>query len=163
MAFLDIRANVIRGEYDWVDARSSSGIFGSQAAAPAPNSPPPTVGYGISIAHNTIAHAKTNVGGAIVIAPTWWQGPPPGNWPLTESLLIFKNNLLELCNSANRHCGGYESHRQVGINLARSTSIANAVLYGNRCDATVLIDLQRTPNILKLCRESTSDMCECAR
>src|SRR5262249_44421949 len=89
--FLDVRHNLIDGEYDWANDCSSSGITGSLAAAPSPRPPPPTVSYGLSIANNIIRRADARQGGAISFVAGWYKGPPPYKWPLASNPLIFHN------------------------------------------------------------------------
>ena len=79
--FLEIRDNVIDGEYDWGNDCSRSGIGLGVAAAPWDGAPPPTVGFGNSISHNTIRHADEQYGGAIAQVNTWYAGPAPNRWP----------------------------------------------------------------------------------
>ncbi len=65
-SFLDIRWNAVDGEYDWPNDCSASGIGLGVASAPWGDSLPPTVGFGVSIAHNAIRHADhARHGGAI--------------------------------------------------------------------------------------------------
>jgi hypothetical protein len=88
--FVEIRDNLIDGEYAWAQGCSSSGIFGSLAAGPTTRSAPPaTVSYGLSISHNTINHADGLNGGAISFSPTWYQGPAPHrcHWSAMRSFI----------------------------------------------------------------------------
>src|SRR5437868_8508107 len=93
---LELRGNRVEGEYDWTTDCSNGGIRGVFGASPTPESPPPVLGFGISISHNTIIHADGYLGGGIDTAPTWQRGPAPHNWPFMENLLIFHNQLQDI-------------------------------------------------------------------
>src|SRR5581483_49923 len=93
---LEIRGNVVDGEYDWSVDCGQGGIWGSLGASPTPESPPPVVGFGISISHNVITRADGLRGGAINFPLTTTPGPAPGDWPLMENMLIFHNELHDI-------------------------------------------------------------------
>jgi len=160
-AALEIRGNRVEGEYDWSSDCSNGGIWGALGASPTPESPPPVSGFGVSISHNVIIHADAYRGGGIDTPFTWLSGPPPGNWPFIENLLIFHNELQDIegpppapkCHIAQRE--------RSGIHLEGHENVRYSVLYGNRCErvATPLADAGL--GTLKLCTGATQGSCEC--
>jgi hypothetical protein len=158
---LEIRDNLIDGEYDWGSACSLSGISAALGVAPAPEAPPPLVGIGISIAHNRIIGADGLYGGAIDLTATWYLGPPPGHWQLFQSVVIQHNSLENIDGPPPRGACRYDQKSRAGIRLDGVDNIRNTVLYGNRC--------QRVPNPLidggkdtvRLCTSASEGSCEC--
>jgi hypothetical protein len=158
---LEIRGNFIDGEYDWSSDCSNGGIRGQMGASPTPESPPPVVGYGISISHNTIIHADGYRGGGINIPLTSYPGPPPGNWPFIQNLLIFHNTLGDFegtppagkCNRAQRE--------RSGIRLEGNENIRYSVLYGNQCERVARPLADSGLGTLKICSGDPPGSCEC--
>jgi hypothetical protein len=160
-AALEIRGNHIEGEYDWSSDCSNGGIWSALGASPTPESPPPVSGFGVSISHNLVVHADAYRGGGIDTPFTWFSGPPPGNWPLLENLLIFHNEVRDIegpppgskCHIAQRE--------RSGIHLEGHENVRYTVLYGNRCEhvATPLADSGL--GTLKLCSTASQGSCEC--
>jgi hypothetical protein len=160
---LDIRGNHVDGEYDWSSDCGDAGIRDTFGASPTPESPPPVVGFSISISHNVVSHSDGPRGGGIDIANTSFPGPPPGNSPFIENLLIFHNELRDMEGpppAASRcHTGQRE---RSGIRVEGHDNIRDSVLYKNRCEhvATPLSDAGlRT---LKICPAGSENNCECA-
>jgi hypothetical protein len=159
--FLQIRDNLIEGEYDWADDCSSSGIFGSMAAGETPHSPPPTASYGVTIAYNSIDHADGWQGGAISLLPTWFEGPAPHRWPLVASTLIDHNSLLGLHGPAASLCRGGPSHPRTAISLGNSALTRATVLYANACpDADRPLEVKNAA-VVKVCPADGGRSCEC--
>jgi hypothetical protein len=158
---LEIRANRVEGEYDWTSDCSNGGIWASLGASPTPESAPPVLGFGASISHNIIIHADAYRGGGIDTPFTWQSGPPPGNWPLIENLLIFHNEVSDVegpppapkCHIAQRE--------RSGIHLEGHENVRHSVLYGNHCEhvATPLADAGL--GTLKICSNASNGSCEC--
>jgi hypothetical protein len=161
--FVEVRGNLIDGEYDWGSGCSSSGIFGSLAAGPTTRSaPPPTVSYGLSISHNTINHADGLRGGAIAFSPTWYQGPVPHRWPLANNALIFQNKLTGLDTAPARPCDGESIHQRTAISLGGSSLVWRTVLYANACpDARRALDVAPR-DVTRVCPPGAQPSCECA-
>jgi hypothetical protein len=161
--FVEIRGNLIDGEYDWANGCSSSGIFGSLAAGPTTRStPPPTVSYGLSISHNTINHADGLRGGAIAFSPTWYQGPAPHRWPLVNNALIYQNKLTGLDTAPAKPCNGESIHQRTGISLGGSSLVWGTVLYANACpDARRALDVAPR-DVSRVCPPGVPPSCECA-
>jgi hypothetical protein len=162
-SFLEIRGNRVDGEYDWDADCSSSGIQGAESAAPIPSSPPPTVGYGIAIAHNTIVHADGVHGGAISIPLAGHAGPPPHDWTLVDNTLIHHNIIRDVAGAApRRRCETGASNRRVGIDLDQSM-VWNTVLYANSCINVTVGLYDRATHSLRLCpADSRNEDCECS-
>jgi hypothetical protein len=161
--FVEIRGNLIDGEYDWSNGCSSSGIFGSLAAGPTTRSaPPPIVSYGLSISHNTINHADGLRGGAIAFSPTWYQGPAPHRWPLVNNALVFQNTLTGLDSAPAKPCKGESIHQRTGISLGGSSLDWRTVLYANACpDARRALDIAPR-DVTRVCPPGAQPSCECA-
>jgi hypothetical protein len=165
--FIDVRRNVIDGEYDWNDDCSSSGIFGSLAIAPTPGSPPPVMGYGLMISGNSIRGADGYRGGAIAFAPTWFQGPPPHRWPVVNNLLIDHNTITGMLGGAAKVCGQGRPRARTGISLDGSALVSRTVLYANSCaDASQRL-AAGWQDVTRVCRQpslsSGPSSCECRR
>jgi len=161
VSFTEIRNNQILGEYAWLDGCSSSGIFGSIAASPAPISAPTTVGYGISISHNNIVGSDAWRGGAIALTPTWYVGPAPFRWPLVQSTLIHHNSIDELSAPAAKRCKQERSYPRIGINLAGSSLAHNTVLYSNSCLGTQRRLIAGAQPVVRDCANAIATSCEC--
>jgi hypothetical protein len=89
---------------------------------------------GISISHNTVAHADAPHGGGIAIARTSYPGPPPGDWPFIENLLIFHNQLSNLSGTPPTPKCASPQRSRIGIQLEGTRNVRETVLYGNRCE-----------------------------
>ena len=92
--FVEVRGNRVEGEYDWDSDCSWSGITISSGASPAASAPPPAIAYGLIVAGNTVIQADGFSGGAISIAPSWWDGPRAYSASLVRNTLI-NNNLIK--------------------------------------------------------------------
>ncbi|MDP8986461.1 MAG: glycoside hydrolase family 55 protein [Pseudomonadota bacterium] len=159
-SFLEIRGNVIDGEYDWTNDCSSSGITIGIAAAPWEATPPPTVGFGVSISHNTIRHADGQSGGAISQVSTWYAGPGPHRWPLSNNLLIFHNSIADIDGArAIARCG--KSHPRIGIAFPDPAIAWRTVLYANSCKNVSMPVGPGGIDTVKVCPPSVPDSCEC--
>jgi hypothetical protein len=159
--FLEIRDNVVDGEYDWANDCSRSGIGVGVAAAPwAQDGPPPTVGFGVSIAHNTVRHADAQFGGAIAQANTWFSGPPPQRWPLSDNLLIHHNSIVDIDGArALPLCG--TSRPRTGIAFPDPAIAWRTVLYANSCRNVSTPVGPGGIGSVAVCPSSAQDSCEC--
>jgi hypothetical protein len=164
---LEIRGNVIEGEYDWTSDCSASGISASVGASPTPESPPPILGFGISISHNSISQADGARGGAIDFPILWFPGPPPGNWNVMENLLVFHNRLADLTGSAPRANCGYGQRNRSGIRFQGPDHVRDSVLYANKCERVDVFLDDAGKGTTRLCPSQKSasagpdDRCEC--
>ena len=160
-SFIEIRGNLIDGEYDWNNDCSSSGIGLGIAAAPWGNPIPPTVGFGISIADNTIRHADGLRGGAISQVNSWWPGPKPYRWPLSDNAIIQHNTISDIEGKrALPICG--TSHPRIGIAFPKPAIAWRTVLYANTCEG--VSDPVGTGGVatVKVCPSHANASCECA-
>lgn len=147
-SFVDVRGNLIEGEYNAASRESHSGIQGSHGASPSPGSSPPVASYGVSISHNTIRHADGMRGGAISVPLTWHAGPAPHRWPLVDNLLIHHNDISDLR-------GG------TGISLQQGQTVWRTVLFANSCRdvGTPLRDGGK--ETVSVCPSDVGSSCEC--
>jgi hypothetical protein len=159
-SFLEVRDNVVDGEYDWASDCSGSGIAVGVAAAPWGDPVPPTVGFGISISHNTIRRADAQHGGAIGQLNSWYAGPAPHRWPLSDGMLIYHNSLADIDGArALPICGS--GHARIGIAFPDSPTAWRTVLYANSC-SNVSVPLGAGGiDIKQVCPSSGPDSCEC--
>jgi hypothetical protein len=161
-SFLEIRANVVDGEYDWTNDCSASGIMAGVATAAWADVPPPTVGFGISISHNTIRRADGLHGGAIGQVDSWAAGPDPHRWPLSESMLIHHNSISDIDGArAIPICG--TSRPRVGIAFPDPPIAWRTVLYANSCKNVSTPVGGGGIDTIKVCPSSAPDSCECPR
>jgi hypothetical protein len=162
VSFMEIRDNLIDGEYDWDTDCSSSGITGSLAASP--GTPPLTVNYGLTIAHNTINHADAKLGGAITMTPAWYNGPAPYRWPLVDTFLIHHNTITDMWSDRARACRNQPAAPRTAISLGGSSLVWRSVLYANVCDKIPqVVNLLGAQQITRICKPGMSGCCECQR
>ena len=159
-SFLDIRDNLIDGEYDWSNDCSTSGIGIGAASAPWGGTPP-TVGFGVNIAHNEIRHADGQYGGAIAQLNTWQAGPEPHRWPLSDNLLIQHNGIADIAGSrAMAICG--KSQPRMGIAFPSDPIAWHTVLYANKCrDVDTPLGSGGVDSIAVCPSHTQSPSCEC--
>jgi hypothetical protein len=160
---LEIRGNRIDGEYDWSsDCSLGGGIRGLYGAGTPPRSSPPVEGIGTSISHNSITRSDGLRGGGINIALHSYAGPPPGDWPFIENLLIFHNELRDIDGPLPvPTCHRGQSERS-GIRLEGHDNVRNTVLYGNRCERVTKPLSDSGLRTLRICPAGAHDSCECA-
>ena len=159
--FVDIRDNRIDGEYDWNSDCSDSGISVGLAAAPWNNADPPTVSFGNSISHNLVRHADAAQGGAIAVSASWFPGPSPYRWALSDGLLIQHNTLRDLDGSrALAICR--KSHGRIGISLPESAIAWRTVLYGNTCENVAVPMTGQGVETVNVCPSPATRSCDCA-
>jgi hypothetical protein len=173
-SFVDVRANIVDGEYDWASDCSWGGIEVTDGASPTVGFPPPVEGYGISVSHNTVTHADGLHGGAIALTRGWYAGPPPSTWDLEANILIFANTIndvsgppaqrvtgpLAYATSAYKICGS-DNVPRIGTRALDAT-IWHTVLFGNSCNnvATNLIDGGTASQ--RVCPSPAENSCECS-
>lgn len=157
----EIERNQIEGEYLWDSDCSESGIMALFGASDTPESPPPLVSFGLSIAHNVVGHADGFRGGAIDITTSWSDGPPPHDWPLVESPLIFHNVVRDIAGSLPAPLCRRPMAERVGIRIGEGIHVRNAMAYKNKCtnvDVPMFKDGTRMP---LECGATTTSDCEC--
>jgi hypothetical protein len=159
---VEITGNEIAGEYLWDSDCSESGIMALFGASATPESPPPLVSFAISIGHNTIAHADGSRGGAIDITTSWSDGPPPHDWRLVQSPLIFHNTIRDIAGPLPAPVCRRPMAARAGIRIGEAVHVRDAVLYKNTCrnvDVPIVDDGQRAA---RHCISATPSECECA-
>ncbi len=141
--FLDVRANIIDGEYNWNDACSGGGII---TPLTSPSSFAAVLGsFGTSIDHNVITQSDAIWGGGIVYAQTGTEGNAAGPWRIGDSNLLFHNSITGHGTSAVASaalCGGdqyggyaYSGRKGIAVMHDGSSPLAwRTVMYGNSCD-----------------------------
>lgn len=162
---IEVRGNVIDGEYDWNSDCSHSGIFVSHSAGSSADSPPPIAGWGVSIAHNSITHADGFRGGAITVPLTWLKGPWPHDWKVVNNLIIQHNSIRDIDGPPpSKRCERGQTGR-VGINLFDASLVWRTVLYGNKCTNVQKRLNDTAHNTVRACPPGSSnrDSCECSR
>lgn len=158
--FLDYHDNLIDGRYDRGSDCSSSGITGWASAAPWGSSTPPTLGFGISVAHNTLRGAENALGGAISVSLGWHSGPPPHQWPILDNLLIQHNSVLADGTAAGRPgCG--PGHGRTGISFPAGDLVVHSVLYGNSCVGIPTPLGRMSRQSTRVCPAEVVHSCEC--
>jgi hypothetical protein len=158
---LEIRDNLITGEYDWSSDCSWSGIRGYFVATPTPEAPPPVLGFGAVIAHNTISHADGQRGGAIDIAHAGAPGPAPGRWPMVRNVLIFGNVIRDLDGPAPRPACRQGQSVRAGIRIEGPANVRDTVLRDNRCERVDKFIEDSGTGTLRLCSATDRTSCEC--
>ena len=158
---LDIRGNLVDGEYDWSSDCSRSGISGVFGASPTPESPPPAEAIGISISHNEIRRADGFHGGAIDVAPTWFRGPPPNDWPFMRGIAIFGNLIRDIEGPPPFAACKFGQRERVAIRFEGAGNTRNAVLSGNRCERVDSVMDAGGNHPLRICSEPRESSCEC--
>ena len=159
-SFLEIRGNIVDGEYDWDTNCSASGIVTGVAAAPWGGEIPPTVGYGVSISHNTVKHADGAQGGGIAQVSSWYAGPEPHRWPLSDGMLIHHNALRDISGkSAIPICGNRVP--RIGINFPAPEIAWRTVLYGNSCTNVSVPIGGGGVDVTRVCPAPAPNSCEC--
>jgi hypothetical protein len=158
-SFVELRGNLVDGEYDWNSDCSWSGIQLQYAAAP--EVAPPTVSFGISIAHNEIATADGLRGGAISMPLTWYAGPPPHRWALIDNTLVHHNRIRNLTGpAARKQCDG-ASWERAGVKLAGADLAWRTVTYSNSCASTPIGYRHGGNETVNRCETRDADSCEC--
>jgi hypothetical protein len=181
----EIRGNLISGVYNWSYAGGSPGGIQLGYGATAyycsgntcPASPPPGLGFGISIARNTMIQADAIDAdgsihppiGAIGLHPVWDTGPldasGANNWELGDATLIFGNTLRSISNTVP---GSTVNVPRVGIGLdvAQGTTLHPAIswrstLYGNSCSAVDTPVSDFGLGTVRYCPAGSGSTCEC--
>jgi hypothetical protein len=158
---LEIRGNTVDGEYAWLSDCSESGITGSYAASPTPESPPPVLSFGVSISHNTLSRADGFRGGAVDITSSWFRGPPPDDWPLVQNMLIFGNVIRDISGPPPVPLCRRPMRARIGIRLDGPGNIRDAVLYDNACERVDTALDDKGTRTARICSSSQQDRCEC--
>ncbi len=160
-AFVEVRGNHIEGEYDWKSGCSASGIQLSHGASPTPSSPPPVLGFGISIVGNSISHADGLRGGGVSFPLTWHAGPWPGGWKLVQGAIVQHNDIRDMpATPATTACAGAAGTR-VGIAID-DPQVSGTVLYRNSCTSVARAIVDKGAGTVRVCASNSSGACASA-
>ena len=166
--FLDIRNNIVEGEYDWAASCSYSGIRGWYGASPDAPAAPPIESYGVSISHNTVTQADDIYGGAIALSKSWYSGPAPATWQFADNTLIYQNTINNITNPPSGPSSTYAScsatYPRQGIHFD-DPLVWHTVLYANSCNNVAQTLNDQGTATLRACSASGSvpaNSCECA-
>ncbi len=161
---VEVRGNLIDGEYLWDSDRSWSGIALGLAASPSPTFTPPTAGFGEVIEGNTIRHADALAGGAISIVPTWFEGAAPHQWHFIDGAIIANNKIVDITGSPATRGGGFPAMGittpRVGIRIADKMAW-NVLLSGNICTNVAKSLVDNGVKTWRRCEKIASAYCEC--
>ena len=158
---VEVRRNLIDGEYSWSSDCSESGIAVLFGASAIPGSPPPVLSYGLTIDHNTIVHADGNKSGAIDITASWSDGPPPYKWAFVQNPLVFGNVIRDVSGSLPSSSCRRPMSGRIGIRFAGSEHVRDAVLYGNLCERVDINLEDGGRHTTRICPSGHTDSCEC--
>jgi hypothetical protein len=159
---LEIRDNLVQGEYDWTSACSLSGIHGTFGASPTPEAPPPIVSFGVQITNNVIERSDGLRGGAIDILPTWHAGPEPLRWPLIDNLILSHNVIRDIDGPSPRDACHYTQRGRTGIHIEGAADVIGTVLYGNSCERVGIALADGGVGTTRLCGAgAVAGSCEC--
>jgi hypothetical protein len=161
-SFVAIEHNLIDGKYDTTSDCAASGITGWISAAPGTPDPPPTLGYGIDVSRNRIVHADNSLGGAIAVAQSWYDGPPPHRFALVLNLILQHNEIDGIPGAVRgRTCNA--ALPRIGISFPGAPLTWRSVLYDNSCESVQRpLGSGGLANTL-LCPDSRQHSCECLR
>jgi hypothetical protein len=160
-SFLDIRRNIVDGEYDWDNDCSHSGIGLGLGAATWVTPPPPVIGFGVSISHNIIRHADAENGGAIAQFDSWSAGPEPHRWPLADSTLIHHNEISDIAGAEALPVCGKSRHPRMGIAFPEHAVAWHTVLYANACKNVSTPIGDGGVDLVEVCPSPVPNSCEC--
>ena len=190
----DVRHNLISGSYDWPNPKShGSGIrlgYGACVGIACgcdrdkiycPTPIPPNLGFGVSVAWNTIIqadglqinnggpHRYTSIG-AIGLASNWSTGPLDTagltQWQLGESNLVFHNTMEKLSETLSGSIPGF-ARIGIGVDTAssppKSAVTWHTVVYDNNCSIVDVPMRDLGIGTTRYCPSgATSRSCECS-
>jgi hypothetical protein len=173
-SFIEVRGNVVDGEYDYGSSCSWGGIQITDGASPTAGFQPPVEGYGISISHNVVTRADGIHGGAIDLTRGWYGGPPPSTWNLVDSTLVFANTInnvsgstvttatsqLPYATATYNRCSS-DTVPRIGIHTFDATAW-HTVVYGNTCNETTTDFADGGSDSRRVCPSPSGNSCECS-
>lgn len=159
--FVDISRNEINEAYDSSSSCGPAGIRLAFAASPTPASPPPVMGFGVSVASNTIRRHDAFDGGAISVTRNWYPGPRPYDRPLVSGLIVQHNQIEDLPAPGGTAACTRAGVRRIGIDIRDAALVSSSVLYANRCSGTAQALRDEGRGTLALCASPIVDRCEC--
>jgi hypothetical protein len=184
-AYNEVRNNLVTGAYDWsVNGRTAgielglgaTGWFCDGNTCPAP--PPPTTGFGVSIAKNVVSRtsARDSDGsvnppmGGISSSANWETGVLDAlglsMWQLGDATLIFSNTLQDISNTVSGSAGGLPLVG-IGIDVAQGSTLTPAItwrstLYNNTCNNVDKPTSDFGLATVRYCPTGHAASCECS-
>lgn len=188
----EVRHNLINGSYDWSSPKQhGSGIqlgYGAcvglacgcnKGSSSCPTPVPPNLGFGVSIAWNTIIQAdgvQPHPGmsnsytplGAIGLGANWSTGPLDSagltEWELGESTVIFHNTVERVSKTLTGSVPGL-AHIGIGVDTTSSPPTSatawNTVTYANSCSIVDIPMRDLGIGTTRYCPAGTDSSCEC--
>jgi hypothetical protein len=172
-SFVDVRNNIVDGEYDYPSACSWGGIQEGDGASPTTGYTPPVEDYGVMIAHNTINRADGLHGGAIALTRGWFGGPSPGTWDLEDSTLIFGNTITNVAGPASTLVSGPLAYTTSPYKVCSNDSVArmgihpgdptvwHTVSADNSCTNVTTGFVDTGTGTQRVCPSTATSSCEC--
>jgi uncharacterized repeat protein (TIGR01451 family) len=187
-SFNEIRNNLIDGAYGWSSLRSDLGGiqlgYGAYycGASSCASRIPPVLGFGVSVARNTIIQADGKDGddgaqnyppiGAIGLGASWSTGPIDSaglnEWPLGDTTLVFQNKLQNISETASGSIPGVP-HIGIGVDNSQGSSgypPTSAVswrtaMYANTCSNVDVPVSDLGIGSVRYCPAGSAATCEC--
>jgi hypothetical protein len=178
----DIRGNLLQGAYHWnwtYNGGHGGGIqlgYGTYICATAPcRTPPPDLGFGITIAHNAVIQVDATARnapyppiGAIGLNSGWSTGPADATGlsmpQLGAATLIFQNSVQLVSNAISGSPPA--PHVGIGVNVEpgttpHSATVWHSTLYANTCDSVDIPASDFGIGTARVCPSGASSTCEC--
>jgi hypothetical protein len=181
----EVRGNLVDGVYNWSDPVGGQGGvqlgYGATgyycAGQTCPAAAPPNLGFGVSVARNTIiaADSKDADGsvhppiGAIGLNPNWDTGPVDEQgmdmWQVADATLIFQNILQNISNTVPGSSPS-EPHVGIGLDVAQGTTLNPAIswrttMYANTCSNVDAPVSDFGIGSVRYCPAGKAGTCEC--
>ena len=182
----EVRGNLIDGVYNWSNPVGGQGGvqlgYGATAYYCAghtcPAAAPPNLGFGVSIAHNTIFEADSKDAdgsvhppiGAIGLNPNWETGPLDeegmDEWQVSDATLIFQNTLQNISSTVPGSSSS-QPHVGIGIDIAQGTTLNPAIswrttMYANTCSNVDVPVSDFGIGSVRYCPAGMAGTCECS-
>ena len=129
--FLDVRSNSVLDEYNYAisDVNQNGSFSGIQLLYwTLAKRRAAQVSYGVSLAHNTVAHADGSYGGAIALTPAFFGAGSPPSTDIQLRSTVVHHNLLRDVQCSTPNC--VQDPVRVGINIENGY-VYDTVLYKN--------------------------------
>jgi len=181
----EVRGNFVQGSFNWANTNGTLGGvqlgFGASdtvcSSTGCAANPPPDLGFGVSVAGNTLIQtdAKDSDGnvhppvGALGLNPGWLTGPIDSSgatrWQMSDATLIFRNSLQ---NVSHTDPGSASAVPRVGlgVDVAQGSTLNPAInwrtiLYGNSCSNVDVPLSDFGTGTIRYCPAGAANNCEC--
>jgi hypothetical protein len=160
---LEIRRNLVSGEYDWNSDCSISGIHAYYGASPTPEAPPLVMSYGIMVSDNVVEHSDGLRGGGISLVPTWYTGPEPRKAALIDNVILSRNTIRDIQGPPPlRTPCRYGQTDRSAIRIEGGAVVTGTVLHGNICERSSIRLFDAGLRTARLCQGADERSCECS-